>query len=80
MPAFPDDVEVLSVFAVAAQAMCLGSVGVASAAESVSFHLMQIGQVVGISGEQCARDCDPDPACNIFDFLYFQNAFVSGCP
>ena len=28
----------------------------------------------------CACDFDPDPACNIFDFLAFQNLFVAGDP
>ncbi|MCH8271368.1 MAG: hypothetical protein IH985_09200, partial [Planctomycetes bacterium] len=28
----------------------------------------------------CACDFDPDPACNIFDFLAFQNLFVLGDP
>ncbi|MCH8271456.1 MAG: hypothetical protein IH985_09650, partial [Planctomycetes bacterium] len=28
----------------------------------------------------CACDFDPDPACDIFDFLTFQNLFVGGDP
>ena len=28
----------------------------------------------------CACDFDPDPLCDIFDFLEFQNEFVGGCP
>ena len=28
----------------------------------------------------CACDFDPDPACDIFDFLAFQNLFVGGDP
>ncbi len=28
----------------------------------------------------CACDWDPDPACDIFDFLAFQTAFVAGDP
>ncbi|MCH7791348.1 MAG: hypothetical protein IID31_03595, partial [Planctomycetes bacterium] len=26
----------------------------------------------------CYPDCDPDPVCDIFDFLCFQDAFVAG--
>ena len=32
------------------------------------------------AGDPCACDIDPDPACNIFDFLCFQTAFAAGCP
>ena len=28
----------------------------------------------------CACDWDPDPVCDIFDFLAFQNGFVAGDP
>ena len=31
-------------------------------------------------GCPCACDFDPDPACDIFDFLAFQNQFVAGDP
>ena len=31
-------------------------------------------------GCPCACDFDPDPLCDIFDFLAFQNEFVRGCP
>ena len=38
----------------------------------------------GLSQRRCfARDCDTTTGqgvCDIFDFLCFQNAFVSGCP
>ena len=33
-----------------------------------------------VSACPCACDFDPDPACNIFDFLEFQNQFVAGEP
>ena len=45
---FRDDIEVLSVIAITIQAIGLGSVEVALLGEPVSFHLMQIEQVVDI--------------------------------
>ena len=45
---FRDDMEVLSVIAITIQAIGLGSVEVALLGEPVSFHLIQIEQVVGI--------------------------------
>ncbi|MCH8270363.1 MAG: hypothetical protein IH985_04025 [Planctomycetes bacterium] len=51
-----------------------GSLGGPNAGES-DVSLARYG-----GGGCYACDCDPDPACNIHDFLCFQNSFVRGEP
>ena len=51
-----------------------------SPGESVSMIMGVGGEGIGGATCPCACDFEPDPACDIFDFLAFQNLFLLGDP